>query len=120
MKVQYKYRPTSLDELIMCNQSIKETINLDLKKNNQIKYIIYGRYDHCKTLLSELIIKEYYKRYASSVNIGDKYKYVYRYNCFDDINWLEETNKIQIFCKNHLPFKKFLIFDSCDSKQLYQ
>ena len=115
MKVQEKYKPRSLDDIIISNNSVLNTIKTDISKNNKINYIIFGNNDHCKSLITELTINDYYMKNSSSVNIGDKYKYIYQYNCFIDINWSDPTNEINIFCRNRAMYKKFIIFDNCDN-----
>ena len=120
MKVQDKYKPLCIDELVINNTNLKDKVMSDIASNAKMKYIINGNYDHSKTLITELIVMEYYKLNSTSVNIGEKFKYVFKYNCFQDFNWTDENNQLQIFCKNHLPFKKFIIFDNCDTITLSQ
>lgn len=118
MKLELKYQPKTFDEIIIPNKKeiIDKIKDLFSKSNTNtntkcMRLLIYGNHDVCKTLLSNIIVEEYYKYY----NIKQNNKLVYNYNVLSDLVLINgNNNELQTFCQNQTLHKKFVILDSFD------
>ena len=49
MYIQEKYKPSCIDDIVLSDMKIKDKIKNDVKFNKNIKYIITGEHDHCRS-----------------------------------------------------------------------
>ena len=111
-KVHLKYRPTSLREIKLNDNNLCSSIKEDIRKFSTIRYLIVGPGDSCKTTLADCIVNEYYTERYSTVKLGEKWKYVYRFNMMVDIDWGDDSNEMMTFCKNQSSIKKTVVIDN--------
>jgi DNA polymerase III delta prime subunit len=111
-KVQLKYRPQTLGEIRLNDQRICNSIRDDIRKFTTIRYLIVGPGDCCKTTLADCIVNDYYQERYSTVKLGEKWKYVYRFNMMNDLDWNDDSNEMVTFCKNQSSIKKTVIIDN--------
>ena len=111
-KVHLKYRPSRLDHIELNDNQICESIRDDIRKYTTIRYLIVGPGDCCKSTLADCIVNEYYSERFSTVKLGEKWKYVYRFNMMVDLDWGDDSNEMMTFCKNQSTIKKTVIIDN--------
>ena len=111
-KVHLKYRPHSLKDIKLNDNNLCESIKEDIRKFSTIRYLIVGPGDCCKSTLADCIVNEYYNERYSTVKLGEKWKYVYRFNMMVDIDWGDDSNEMMTFCKNQSSIKKTVLIDN--------
>ena len=113
-KVEEKYRPRTLDQIVVSNHELISSIKSSIQKQSLIKFLIIGPEDTCKSTLANIIINTYYSVKFPSVKIGEKWKYVYKLNFMKDINWTNDSNELITFCRNNVVFKKMIVIDNME------
>ena len=76
---------------------------------------IVGTIGTGKTIICEYIIDNFLSKQPEKYRPLNKQKHIiYRWNCFDDVNLLEEFNNLDTFCKNNTGCQKIVYFENFD------
>ena len=91
----------------------KEKLNAFLEKNfekNNFNIGIIGSIGTGKSIICNHIIETFIKKQPAKYQQNPK-NIIYRWNCFEDVNLLDENNNLDIFCKNNTGCSKLVFIE---------
>jgi hypothetical protein len=104
-----------MNNLIIPNkEKLLDFIHKNIDKSNYNIGIV-GTIGTGKTIICEYIIDNFISKQPEKYRSHNKQKHIiYRWNCFDDVNLLEEFNNLDTFCKNNTGCQKLIYFENFD------
>ena len=106
-----------MDHLIIPEKyKLLSFISENAELNNNFNIAICGQSGTGKSCICEQIISIFLKKQQDILQntLVEEKKIVYRYTCFDEVNFMDKNNNLEIFCKNNVGCNKLIYFESFD------